>query len=464
MDMSISMRATDVKPDRLTRARYKAIDLIDQLNEGETGLVAYAGDAFTTSPLSKDNANLVNMIPSLSPEIMPVSGDDPYSGIRLAQTLLKSVGYQQGEIFWFTDGIEAAQVRTAELIGNNDYEVSVLAVGSSRGAPIQLASGELYKDSGGNIVVLKLAARHLRAAANKGRGKFTLLRNDNSDIESVMSIGENPLEVETSPEADDQQGDQWQDMGAYLTLMVLPFVLYAFRRGVVPILAIGLFTTLLTNPVHADWWQDLWKTKNQQAASLLAQDYAVASERFQDPLWRISLYRAGNFEQAAEIFSALDSPAAKYNLGNAELKQGNLAQAISAYESVLAQDPEHHDALANKTLAERLLEQQQDQQQQQQDQQQQDQQQQDQQQQQQDQQQQDQQQQDQQQQDQQQQDQQQQDQQQDQQQQDQQQQDQQQQDQQQQDQQQDQQQQDQQQQDQQQQEHQQDQQQSDQRQ
>ncbi|MFC7001984.1 VWA domain-containing protein [Pseudobowmanella zhangzhouensis] len=45
MDMSLSMRATDIKPDRLTRARYKAIDLINQSAEGEMGLVAYAATA-----------------------------------------------------------------------------------------------------------------------------------------------------------------------------------------------------------------------------------------------------------------------------------------------------------------------------------------------------------------------------------------------------------------------------------
>ena len=72
MDMSYSMLATDVKPNRLTRARYKAIDLLKRINEGDVGLIAYAGDAFIISPLTQDIKNIELLLPSLSPDIMPV--------------------------------------------------------------------------------------------------------------------------------------------------------------------------------------------------------------------------------------------------------------------------------------------------------------------------------------------------------------------------------------------------------
>ena len=54
LDMSLSMRATDIAPDRLSRAKYKAIDLVNLIDEGDMGLVAYAGDAFVISPLTED--------------------------------------------------------------------------------------------------------------------------------------------------------------------------------------------------------------------------------------------------------------------------------------------------------------------------------------------------------------------------------------------------------------------------
>ena len=109
IDMSLSMRATDMTPDRLTRAKYKAIDLVNAIGEGEMGLVAYAGDAFVISPLTEDAANITTLIPSLSPEIMPVPGSDPLLGIESAAALLTNAGYNSGMIYWITDGIELAQ-------------------------------------------------------------------------------------------------------------------------------------------------------------------------------------------------------------------------------------------------------------------------------------------------------------------------------------------------------------------
>ncbi|MCA1767111.1 MAG: VWA domain-containing protein, partial [Idiomarina sp.] len=77
MDMSPSVLADDISPNRLTRMRYKAIDLVRAGLDGDTGLIAYADDAFIISPLTADNRNLINLIPSLSPDIMPAAGSEP---------------------------------------------------------------------------------------------------------------------------------------------------------------------------------------------------------------------------------------------------------------------------------------------------------------------------------------------------------------------------------------------------
>ena len=81
MDMTRSMYSQDIKPNRLTAARFKALTLTDILQENELALVAYSNDAYTISPLTSDHQTLANLIPSLSPEIMPVPGSNAYSGI-----------------------------------------------------------------------------------------------------------------------------------------------------------------------------------------------------------------------------------------------------------------------------------------------------------------------------------------------------------------------------------------------
>ena len=76
------MLAADIQPDRLTRTRHKLLDILKERKEGLTALVAYAGDAYTVAPLTDDNGTLANLVKALSPDIMPVPGSNPASGIR----------------------------------------------------------------------------------------------------------------------------------------------------------------------------------------------------------------------------------------------------------------------------------------------------------------------------------------------------------------------------------------------
>ena len=77
LDLSYSMKSADLPPSRLDRARQKIIDLLGSREEGQTGLVAYAGDAHIVTPLTDDTSTIANLIPALNPEMMPVPGSNP---------------------------------------------------------------------------------------------------------------------------------------------------------------------------------------------------------------------------------------------------------------------------------------------------------------------------------------------------------------------------------------------------
>ena len=83
LDLTKSMLAEDVKPNRLTRAKRKIIDILRARDEGETALVVYSGSAFAVSPLSDDSKTISGMIPSLSPEIMPSPGSSLKKAIEI---------------------------------------------------------------------------------------------------------------------------------------------------------------------------------------------------------------------------------------------------------------------------------------------------------------------------------------------------------------------------------------------
>ena len=105
LDLSASMLAADIQPSRVQRARQKILDLLETRQEGVTGLVVFAGDAHVVTPLTDDTRTIANLMPALSPAIMPLPGADATSAIELASELLMTAGAQGGHILLMTDGL-----------------------------------------------------------------------------------------------------------------------------------------------------------------------------------------------------------------------------------------------------------------------------------------------------------------------------------------------------------------------
>jgi len=366
-DMTLSMYATDVTPDRLTRARYKIIDLLGAIKEGDVGLVAYSGDAFVISPLTPDRNNIVQLLPALSPEIMPSIGSNPVAALALAEQLLKDSGHSAGDIYWITDGIHIQnQARVKDWISQSNYSVSALVIGTESGAPIRLPNGALLKDAQGNIVVPKIDMIPMQDAITSGQ--LLQQTGDNQDITSLVS----GLVVDRKQSEAQREGDQWQDFGPYLVLVILPLFVWFFRRGGVFFL-LPLMLMQPEAPLYADTqgtamtaakngftWSSLFSNQNQKASDLFkANQYSEAATTFSDPEWRASSsYKAGDYQQALELYQSLASSKEDaelfYNMGNTLAKLGQLDEAIKAYDQALKQQPNHADAIANKALLENI--------------------------------------------------------------------------------------------------------------
>ena len=359
MDMSYSMYATDVTPNRLTRARYKAIDLLDGINEGEIGLIAYAGDAFSISPLTDDVNNIKLLLPSLSPELMPELGSNPFAALTLANEMLINAGHNSGDIYWFTDGIDNMDIQDlTQWSREHPYRLNILGIGTKAGAPIKLSNGELMKDDNGAIIVPKLTEKTLQGVAQRGSGNYVTLSHDNSDIEKLTF---KPLVADSDETTESENtGDQWQEFGPYLLLLILPLILSYFRRGALLVTLPFALLLIPNEKAHADIWQDLWKTKDQQGQEHFKQEqFQQAAEQFNNPLWQgSSHYKAGDYEQALAAYQQVDSAESLYNQGNALARLQRMDEALEAYSKALEKDPNFADAKANKEVIEQLKKQQ----------------------------------------------------------------------------------------------------------
>ena len=356
LDLSFSMLATDVKPTRIDRVRFKLEDLLNNFSEGETALVGYAGDAFVITPLTHDANTISSLLPGLHPNIMPVPGSRADLGVELASDLLsRSIG-SQGHIILVTDGIEESEISVIKNASGTN-EISILAVGTEAGSPIALKAGGFLKDRNGAIVIPKLNLKPLSKLANQVNGELTLLSPDDRDVNQIIAA-----ETSEGSYTEDEQkrtSDKWNEEGPWLLLIVLPLTAMLFRRGI--LFSIGLIFLpaffALPDTVMAFSWSDLWLRPDQQATELFHQgetDYA--SKLFEDNEWKATAaYRSGDFEKAAEQFAKQDNTRANFNRGNALAFAGRLQDAIDSYEKVLSDNPQHKDAKFNKKLVEDLL-------------------------------------------------------------------------------------------------------------
>ena len=356
LDMSASMLAADVQPSRIQRARQKVLDLLETRNEGVTGLVVFAGDAHVVTPLTDDTRTIANLMPALSPTMMPLPGANAASAIQMAADLLMTAGAQGGQILLMTDGLpgfDTGAVKTT--LEDSGATLAILAIGTPSGAPIPLPNGGFLKDDAGEIVIPALDRSGINAIAGALDAAYREITLDEADIEALT---ERDLLV-TDGELDlDRQTDAWQDQGYWLAALVALLLLPAFRKGVVA--GVTLLLVFHSPPPQAAEWQDLWLTPDQQGAKQLANGLpAEAAATFNDPAWRgVAAYQAGTYDQAAQSFAGEQTADSLYNLGNALALQGDLQGALAAYEKSLAELPDAEDAIANRDFIQSLLDQQ----------------------------------------------------------------------------------------------------------
>lgn len=398
MDLSSAMLAADLAPSRLLQARAKISALLRQRRGGEVGLVAWAGDAFTAAPMTRDAATAQVVVDSLAPDLLPVDGQRADRAIEHAVSIMKSAGFAYGDILLVTDHADARAAAAAAQARAQGFRVSALGVGTAAGAPMTSAGG-FISDTRGQVQLARLDMGSLRTLAARGGGTAVPLTADGSDLDALGVLDpQGPASQATRPGGAGPDGKvqtstattvQRSDDGYWLVLLLLPLALLGFRRQ--QVLALLLLTLTIGVPwqpaaaapvvpagpgggvpapaseaaaatppsVRASAWDGLWQRRDQRArAALEAGDLAQARELAPDPSLRgAAAYRSKDWSAAAQDFAAGTSADAQYNLGNALAMAGDYAQALAAYDKALAQAPDMADALANRKAVEDALKQ-----------------------------------------------------------------------------------------------------------
>ena len=352
LDLSRSMNAQDITPNRLTRAKLKILDILERRQGAQVALIVYSANAFTVTPLTSDTDTIIALINSIDTSIMPSRGSYPALAIDKGLQLLNQASVSNGEIILVTDGgITSDSFSSAQKLRDEGYRLSALGIGSMNGAPIPKETGGFITDNTGQITISRLEVDDLKDLVEIGGGSYTSITSNDQDIDTLLS------EVYSAVrESDDSvTTDQWKEFGPWLLLIVVPFGSLLFRKGWVFLLLLTIMP--IDNSVYALDWNDFWKTRDQQAKEAMESgDYDKAIELFEDSEWLAAAhYKAGNYRQSANGYNNNSNIDHLYNHANSLAKIGQFEEAIENYEKVIAEEPNAEDALYNLNLLKDLL-------------------------------------------------------------------------------------------------------------
>jgi Ca-activated chloride channel family protein len=229
-DLSPSMAATDVSPNRYTRARYVLDDLLTAAHDVRVGLVVFSDEPYTVTPLTDDVATIRALLPPLSPDIMPSAGDNLAPALEQAGQLLQHGGAHHGKIIVLSDGFDdpAAAFKTAEKLRAQGTSVYVVGIGTQSGAPLDQSGGGFVRNAQGQLNLARLKVNELQQLASSGGGRY-------AGLEQVSGlIGDLQNHTELPGEARVQNGlkvAHWLDGGIWLLPLLLVVTALLARRG-----------------------------------------------------------------------------------------------------------------------------------------------------------------------------------------------------------------------------------------
>lgn len=335
VDQSLSMFATDAKPNRQTQLKQAVRDILQRSQEGEIALVAFAGEGYVISPFSQDRETITHFLLALDPLIMPVYGSQLSLGIKTALSLSKDPN-ESLQLIVFTDDVNRQDLANIKpLLEERPVTLDVIAIGTQTGAAIQLPDGRQLKQQG-QTVIAKTPIETLKNFTKQLGGHFYQARLSPSELDNITQSSVIASQLQESQTA----SQQWQNQGHWFALPLLFCLALRFRKG---LLMAGLGVILLLPNEHLlasplDWF----RTPDQKAQLAVDQgDWQTAQQYFQDPQWQAaSAYALEDYPTSIEALQSLTKNARDYyNLGNALALNGNIEQAIEAYENALAEDP-----------------------------------------------------------------------------------------------------------------------------
>ncbi|MGB0806522.1 MAG: VWA domain-containing protein [Salibacteraceae bacterium] len=353
LDLSQSMMAEDIQPNRLERAKFKIKDLIKANPRARMALVGFSGTAHSIVPLCSDYHIIDSHLDGLTPKIMPYSGTDFSRMTTLVDTIV-SVSSAPSNLLLFTDEITESLFEQLKMyVQKERKKVVLIPMNTSLGStiPKQWSKG-VFKDKKGEPITSRLDQQILQKITSLDNVKVSNLTLDNSDM---VSLAKEISENVKFQEKDGLKENEWEDQGRLLVVPLALFLVLWFRKGFVIYSVIGvLFLSSCSDNLK---FKDLFYSKDYQGQQEFdKQHYLKAAHLYEDEMRKgVAYYKAGDYEKAIQSFSKDSTAQGAYNLGLSYYKNGDLAAAQMAFGLAVELDPSMDKAAEIQTHISRNL-------------------------------------------------------------------------------------------------------------
>lgn len=376
LDVSASMAATDVAPDRLTRARLELRDFSQRLNGERLGLILYAGDAGLLLPPTDDLALFTRALEQAGPDLIETPGSHLAAALSLAHSALNTAGSKHRAVLLLTDadadslaGAAGETARAAaEKLDQSGMPLFILGIHNTEGAPIPLPDGDFIEHDG-TQVISRADTDAYRALTHNGA--YTRVEDGNGDWVTLYDHGIARLPSTPPPP---EQARAWQPLfHAPLAAALLLFLLAHWPKTLTraaPLLLVFLLLPPQPSTAHAagatspdaanQAWQ-AWRAGHYPEAQtqFLRQGGYAGQFGVGAAAWKLRDYAgAARAFSAALLLARNDKQRldALYNLAGAHYGLARWHSAAEAYRAVLHAHPGDARASANLAEAERQAE------------------------------------------------------------------------------------------------------------
>jgi len=374
IDVSNSMLAQDISPNRLDRAKQLLNKLIDKLTNDRVGIVVFAGKAYLQMPLTADHSAAKMYLSAATTETVPTQGTVIGDALKMCYASFNTKEKKYKSVILISDGEDHDEnaLKVAEQMAQQGVVINTVGIGSPEGAPIMDATtNELKKDNEGNTVITKLNEQSLKDIAAKGNGGYQLFTNTDA---VVAGLHDKLLTLETRSVNDDSLVNykSWFQylLGAALLFLLLELFVAEVRKNkflkmksaIVSILCfVGFSVQAQSENENIKLGNDAYK-KNDYDNALKNYDVAVkkndANATAQFNLGN-ALYKTEKKEDALNAYekaaTSMKLPADKsnaaYNKGVVLQNEKKLEDCIVNYKNALKLDPNNIDARHNLQIA-----------------------------------------------------------------------------------------------------------------